>query len=58
MDLKPEQVNEMFKIEKKFWVEEVAEIKKYFDEYVNESTPTEIYKQINDLAARINQMSD
>lgn len=58
LDLKPEQVNEMFKIEKKFWVEEVAEIKKYFDEYVNESTPTEIYKQINDLAARINQMSD
>jgi phosphoenolpyruvate carboxykinase (GTP) len=58
LNLKKENLMELFKIDKKFWMDEAEEIKKYFDEFVNESTPKEIYEQIDALTERIKTMAD
>ena len=53
LDLTKEQINELLSIDKEFLREEVNEIRKYFDEYVNDSTPPEIYKQIDLFKERV-----
>ena len=58
LNMNNEQLVELFKIDKKFWAEELAEIQKYFDEYVNDSMPPEIYQQLENLQERINNMAD
>ena len=56
LDIKQEEFAELFKINKQFWLNEVDEIKKYLDENVNESTPNEIWKQLDGLKQRIDAM--
>ena len=47
---------DMFAIDKKFWIEEANEIKKYFEEFVNVSTPIVISMEIDKLIQRVNAM--
>lgn len=56
LDVTKEQLEELFSLNKDFWIEEANEIKSYFDEYVNDSTPPEIYEQIQKLMERVNAM--
>ena len=56
LNLKKEDLEELFRLDPNFLLEEVSEIKKYFDEYVNDSTPTEIFNQIEQYQARIKAM--
>jgi phosphoenolpyruvate carboxykinase (GTP) len=55
LDVTNEQMKELFTVDKKFWLEELDELKAYFDEYVNESTPPQIYQQIAALKERISK---
>jgi phosphoenolpyruvate carboxykinase (GTP) len=57
LDIKPEAIEELFRIEPEFWRAEADELKKYFDEYVNESTPKQIYEQIERLRQRLCEKS-
>ena len=57
LNLNQEQLDELFRLDKDFWVEETTEIKRYFDEFVNVSTPEAIQKQIADLEKRVNAMA-
>lgn len=52
LDVTKEQVEELFSINKQFWLDEANELKAFFDEYVNESTPESIYDQIEQLKKR------
>lgn len=45
-------------IDKKFWQDEATEIKEYFNENVNDSTPSEIFQQLDFLNERINATAD
>jgi phosphoenolpyruvate carboxykinase (GTP) len=56
LNLNDEKIQELFKLDKKFWFDEAVEIKEYFDEYVNDSTPKEIYNEINKLRKRVEEM--
>lgn len=56
LDIKKEELEELFSLDKQFLIDEAAAIKTYFDEYVNDSTPPAIYKQIEMLAERANKM--
>lgn len=58
LDLSNEKYRELFKLDKKFLESETAEIKKYLDENVNESTPKEIYQQLDFLNERIKSIKD
>jgi len=53
LNINQETFTELFKLDKQFLLDEVNEIKNYFDENVNESAPNEIYKQLNDYEKRI-----
>lgn len=56
LDIKKDEFDELFKLDKQFLLEEINQIQKYFDDNVNESTPQEIYKQINDFKQRVTEM--
>lgn len=43
----------LFKIDKKFWLDEAQEISDFFNEYVSDSTPVEMWKEIENLNKRI-----
>jgi len=47
---------ELFSIPKEFWTQEVKEIRKYFDEQVNDDLPKEISSQLSKLEERIKQL--
>ena len=53
LDIKPEDFKELFRLDKDFLLQEVDELKQYYDDNVTESTPPEIYKQIEQLRERI-----
>jgi phosphoenolpyruvate carboxykinase (GTP) len=53
LNMSSKEFDELFKLDKQFLLDEVEDIKAYFDENVNESTPTEMYDQINDYKQRI-----
>jgi phosphoenolpyruvate carboxykinase (GTP) len=53
LDIKEDDLKELFSIDKQFWLEEANELKQYFDEYVNQSTPPPIYEQIEKLKQRL-----
>jgi phosphoenolpyruvate carboxykinase (GTP) len=55
LDLKY-KLEDMFKVDKKFWLEEANEIRSYFEEYVGKSTPSEITQEIDQLFKRIEAM--
>lgn len=56
LDMEEEAMKELFSIEKEFWSDEANAIKKYLDESVNESTPSEIYKQLDSLKKRVESL--
>ncbi len=56
LDLSQNDLEELFRLDKKFWIDEAVEIKQYFDEYVNDSTPKEIYDEVNNLKKRVEEM--
>ncbi|XP_063281717.1 phosphoenolpyruvate carboxykinase, cytosolic [GTP] [Pelobates fuscus] len=47
---------ELFEISKEFWEEEVADIRRYFDDQVNADLPYEIESELNKLEERIMQL--
>jgi phosphoenolpyruvate carboxykinase (GTP) len=53
LEIKKEELEELFSLDKNFLEQEAKEVKAYFDEYVNESTPPEMYKQIDLLLSRL-----
>lgn len=53
LNITKQQVAEMFSIDKQFWLDECNELKSFFDEYVNVSTPKEIYNQIEQQKKRV-----
>jgi phosphoenolpyruvate carboxykinase (GTP) len=56
LDVSKQDLDELFHLDKQFWSDEAAKIKDYFDENVNDSTPDEIYNQIEALQQRISAM--
>ncbi|XP_031620284.1 phosphoenolpyruvate carboxykinase [GTP] [Contarinia nasturtii] len=46
-------VNELFSIPKEFWLKEIDDIIRYFDEQVGSDLPPEIAHELNDLKIRI-----
>jgi phosphoenolpyruvate carboxykinase (GTP) len=58
LDIKKEDIDELFRLDKKFLTEEVAELKAYFDENVNASTPKRIYDELNAFGERVKKMAD
>ena len=56
LDIKNEDLDELFKLDKQFLLDEIAQIQNYFDENVGDSTPKEIYKQIENLKQRVLKM--
>jgi len=52
-----ESVNmeELFAIDKKFWNEEVEEIKEYLEEQVGQDLPQEIKNEVEQLKIRLNE---
>ncbi|CAF0716729.1 unnamed protein product [Brachionus calyciflorus] len=56
LGLSNENIQELFSLDKQFWLEELDEIKNYFDENVNDSTPQEIYDQLNSIRDRFSKV--
>lgn len=46
-------MEELFSIPKKFWTEEIAELRQYFSQQVGTSLPKQITQQLGDLEARL-----
>lgn len=58
LSVSTDDVQELFKVDKKFLQEEVDEIRAFLDENVNESTPKEISQQLEFLNERVKTMAD
>lgn len=46
-------VEEMFKVDKQFWLDECDQIRKYFSEQVGRDLPQEVSKQLDQLKERV-----
>lgn len=55
LDVTEDHFRELFSVDSKFWQAEADELKTFFDEYVNDSTPKEIYDQIAGLKKRTSE---
>jgi len=55
-DVSKADLDELFRLDKQFWLNEANQIKAYFDENVADSTPDEIYEQIEALQQRVAAM--
>lgn len=49
-------LEEIFKIDRDFWLQEVKDIQQYFDEQVGDELPKQIQKEIDDLKKRVSEM--
>ncbi|XP_062925743.1 phosphoenolpyruvate carboxykinase, cytosolic [GTP]-like [Mobula hypostoma] len=49
-------MDELFRIDREFWGGEIKEIRKYFEEQVNDDLPSEIANQLLQLELRINHL--
>jgi phosphoenolpyruvate carboxykinase (GTP) len=56
LNMKTEQLNELFSVDKSFWKQEATEIRRYFDENVNESMPDAVYKELSKLEERLDSL--
>jgi phosphoenolpyruvate carboxykinase (GTP) len=56
LEMPREKLEELFSLDKQFWIEEANEVREYFDEYVSDSTPSEIIQNIDKLTERVNAM--
>ncbi|CAF1129120.1 unnamed protein product, partial [Brachionus calyciflorus] len=52
LQISKEEIQELFSLDKNFWLNELNDIKNYFEEYVSDSTPQEIYNQLNAIRER------
>jgi phosphoenolpyruvate carboxykinase (GTP) len=52
LNISNNDLKELISVDANFWKKEAEEIKNYFDENVNESMPSEIYNQLNNLKNR------
>ena len=50
------KLEDILSIDKQFWMKEVNDIRQYFDEYINDSTPREISDEIDSLKKRVDDM--
>ena len=50
-------MEELFHLPKDFWVQEVKDIRKYFDQQVNVDLPEAVANELSDLEDRIQKMS-
>ena len=46
----------LFEIRKQFWLDELDEIEKYFNDQINEYLPQRIRDQLNKLRERVSKM--
>lgn len=53
LGLTDSNIEELFRVDKDWWLKEVGEIEKYFEDNVSESTPSEIYQQIKAVRDRL-----
>ena len=53
LNVSDNDLKELLSVDSNFWKNEVEEIKNYFDENVNDSMPSEIYNQLNNLKNRV-----
>ncbi len=53
LNLSSKEIEELLSVDPEFFREEVEEIRKYFNENVNDSMPKEIYNQLDKLESRI-----
>ena len=53
LKISSKNIEELLSVDPEFFREEVEDIRKYFDEYVNDSMPKEIYNQLDELELRI-----
>lgn len=49
-------MKELFSVDRKFWLEEVEEVQKFFDEQVGSDLPSEIQNELNELKERVKQL--
>jgi len=49
--------DELFKLDKQFWLDEVTQTRKYFKEQVGKDLPNEITKQLDQLEERIKNLN-
>lgn len=56
----PEEINteELFSIPKDFWLQEVQDMEKYFDEQVGSDLPPQIALELSNLKQRIEQQAN
>ncbi len=53
---KPVDMQALFNISKDFWMEEVQDIRKYFDDQINNDLPKDITSELNSLEERVKAM--
>lgn len=51
-------MEELFRLPKQFWIDEIAAFRKYLSEQVGKDTPQRIFDEINKLEVRVNNMMD
>ncbi|XP_022092114.1 phosphoenolpyruvate carboxykinase, cytosolic [GTP]-like isoform X2 [Acanthaster planci] len=56
LDVEPEDMYELFHLPKGFWMEEVQQIRKYFDDQVNVDLPEGVMSELNSLEDRVKAM--
>ena len=56
LNIKHEQLEELFRLDREFLSNEIKEINAYFNDNLNESTPEEMYNQINNFKNRVSQI--
>jgi len=49
-------MDELFKLPKDFWEQEVRDIETYFDEQVGEDLPNEVREELQKLSKRVEKM--
>ncbi|XP_055508019.1 phosphoenolpyruvate carboxykinase, cytosolic [GTP]-like [Leucoraja erinacea] len=49
-------MEELFSVEREFWEEEIREIRRYFDEQVNDDLPSDVANQLEQLEQRISDL--
>jgi phosphoenolpyruvate carboxykinase (GTP) len=52
LNISKENLDELFNLDKDFWLKEASDIRAYLEKNVNESTPAEIFSELNNLEKR------
>lgn len=52
----PVKHDEIFRIDRQFWLEEVDQLRKYFDEQVGRDLPAEVSNQLEQLKKRVEKL--